>query len=45
MPGSPDGGPGSLAVTGSPAGVLGGLAAAAVVVGALLIAVRRRAGR
>ncbi|MGW2092965.1 collagen-binding domain-containing protein [Promicromonospora sukumoe] len=44
-PGTPGDGPGSLAVTGSPAGVLGGLAAAAVVVGALLIAVRRRAGR
>ncbi|MFD7022429.1 collagen-binding domain-containing protein [Promicromonospora sukumoe] len=44
-PGTPDDGPGSLAVTGSPAGVLGGLAAAAVVIGALLIAVRRRVGR
>lgn len=42
--GTPDG-PGSLAVTGSPAGVLVAVAAAAVLVGALLITVRRRAGR
>lgn len=44
-PGTPDGGPGSLAVTGSPAAVLAGTATAAVLLGALLIAVRRRVGR